>query len=85
MKEGRAEKYIDNWQKIKRYIYLHSPDNFFHNLWHIRPHFVFTLPRTPYKVVVIHSKLPNEDEGLTEVISADCIAQLLSMQVVFVD
>jgi hypothetical protein len=49
----------------------------------MRFHFVFRLPRIPYKVVVIHSKLPNDEEGLTEAISAPCIGQLLSiMQVV---
>ena len=61
----------------KVYIYLHAYDNIFHNLWYMRHHFVFSLPRIPYKVVVIHSKLPNEEEGPTEAISAPCVDQLL--------
>jgi hypothetical protein len=71
---GHAEVWREN-------IYLHGHGNIFHNFWYIRFHFVFGLPSTPYKAVVVHSKLPNEEEGLTEAISAPCIDALLNVQV----
>lgn len=54
-------------------MYLHAHGNIFHNSWHIGPHFVFRFPRHPYEVVVVHSKLPNEEKGFAKAASAPCI------------
>jgi hypothetical protein len=74
-KRVHGEKYSRKKFKKKctKYMYLHGHDNFLHNFGYIRPHFFFSLPRTPYEVIVIYSKLPNEEESFTEVVSAPCL------------